>query len=114
MDVEAAEAQRQHVELQKPQAVSSPDSPAEEKLPEPYYTFNPGLLDHEKWSFRDLQLLSMKLGLGGAGKREQIVERLRSWHKQKFDTVSLRTAYKMLNLVACVGIECSGVQLLAA
>jgi hypothetical protein len=58
---------------------------ADSNLPSPYITFNPEMLDDETWTYRDLQKLSMKLGLGGKGGREQLVEKLKQWHKQQFN-----------------------------
>ena len=49
-----------------------------------YFTFNPGCLDDkEKFSYRQLQQLSVQLGLNGKGKREELVLRLQQWHRSQ-------------------------------
>jgi hypothetical protein len=53
-------------------------------LPAPYVTINPDLLRDAAWQFRDLQLLCMRLGLGGRGTRSELVERLLAWHRKCF------------------------------
>lgn len=50
----------------------------------PYLAINPGLFDSsEHWTYRDLQKLAKRLGLNSAGKRDEIVERLRAWHREQ-------------------------------
>lgn len=45
-------------------------------------TLNPGLLDDKTlYSFNDLRALCKKLGLGGNGSREALVQKLVDWHK---------------------------------
>ena len=53
-------------------------------LPAPYVTINPDMLRDAAWNFRDLQLLCMRLRLGGRGTRDQLVERLLAWHRKCF------------------------------
>lgn len=57
---------------------------AAHSLPAPYVTINPDMLREAAWNFRDLQLLCMRLGLGGRGTRDQLVERLLAWHRKCF------------------------------
>lgn len=53
----------------------------------PYLAINPGLFDsNDHWSYRDLQKLAKRLELQSNGKREEIVERLRAWHRQQRST----------------------------
>ena len=50
----------------------------------PYLAINPGLFDSsDHWSYRDLQKLAKRLELPSNGKREEVVERLRHWHRQQ-------------------------------
>ena len=50
----------------------------------PYLAINPGLFDStEHWSYRDLQKLAKRLGLNSLGKRDELVERLRAWHREQ-------------------------------
>lgn len=47
-------------------------------------TLNPELLDdHDAFSFRDLQALCKRLSLGGKGKREELVAKLKMWHRHR-------------------------------
>ena len=47
-----------------------------------YYSLNPGLFDSvEHWKYRDLQRLSKTLGLSGGGRRQDVVDRLLSYHR---------------------------------
>jgi len=62
-------------------ALSSPRSPYEEVAHE-YFSYNPALFDDPSIAYRQLQKLSMKLGLGGAGKRADVTERLQQWHRR--------------------------------
>eukprot|EP00743_Colponemidia_sp_Colp-15_P005252 GILK01005651.1.p1 GENE.GILK01005651.1~~GILK01005651.1.p1 ORF type:complete len:167 (-),score=17.30 GILK01005651.1:165-665(-) len=58
--------------------------------PEPYVTFNPGLLDDvQAWPWRSLQKLCKKLNLPSKAKREILVAQLREWHEKRFDTENL-------------------------
>ena len=53
----------------------------------PYLAINPGLFDsNEHWTYRDLQKLAKRLEINSAGKREEIVERLRAWHREQRST----------------------------
>jgi hypothetical protein len=53
------------------------------KVP-PYISLNPGLFDSaDHWSYRDLQKLARRLELPCTGKREEVVERLRAWHREQ-------------------------------
>ena len=57
----------------------SPDSVA--RVP-PYIAINPALFDSAAhWSYRDLQKLAKRLDLPCTGRREEVVERLRAWHR---------------------------------
>ena len=50
----------------------------------PYLAINPGLFDsNQHWSYRDLQKLAKRLELSTTGKREEVVERLKSWHREQ-------------------------------
>ena len=50
----------------------------------PYLTINPGLFDSsEHWSYRDLQKLAKRLDLCSTGKREEVVDRLKTWHREQ-------------------------------
>ena len=60
---------------------------------------NPGLFDSaDHWSYRDLQKLAKRLDLSCAGRREDVVERLKAWHREQriqgqagqFHTVQVR------------------------
>jgi len=56
------------------------------KVP-PYLAINPGLFDSsEHWSYRDLQKLAKRLDLNSTGKREDIVSRLKDWHREQRST----------------------------
>lgn len=45
---------------------------------------NPDTLCNEKvWAYRDLQLLCMKLGIGGKGSRTSLEHKLISWHRAR-------------------------------
>lgn len=57
-------------------------------LPDPYVTINPEMLNDPTWSYRDLQLLCMRLHLGGKGKRVELVEKLLDWHRKQFNKVN--------------------------
>ena len=47
-------------------------------------TINPALLDDDQaFSYRDLQRLCKRIGLGGNGKRVVLVERLRTWNRER-------------------------------
>ena len=53
------------------------------KVP-PYLAINPQLFDStEHWTYRDLQKLAKRLNLGCSGTREEVVQRLRSWHRDQ-------------------------------
>ena len=53
------------------------------KVP-PYLAINPGLFESsEHWSYRDLQRLAKRLDLCSTGKRHEIVERLKTWHREQ-------------------------------
>ena len=53
------------------------------KVP-PYLSINPALFDSsEHWSYRDLQKLAKRLSLIASGRREELVERLRGWHREQ-------------------------------
>ncbi len=41
------------------------------------------MLDSKDISYRQLQQLAMQLGLGGRGKRDQLVIKLRKWHQER-------------------------------
>jgi len=67
----------------------------------PYLSINPWLFDSsEHWSYRDLQRLAKRLDLPANGKREEIVYRLQTWHREtrgsdqagKFLGVEIRAA----------------------
>jgi len=50
----------------------------------PYYSLNPGLFDSvEHWKYRDLQRLAKTLGLSGGGRRQDVVDRLLSYHREQ-------------------------------
>ncbi len=56
------------------------------KVP-PYLAINPGLFEsQDHWSYRDLQKLAKRLDLCSTGKREDIVERLKAWHREQRST----------------------------
>lgn len=56
------------------------------KVP-PYLAINPQLFDSSThWSYRDLQKLAKRLELRADGKREELVERLRAWHRAQRST----------------------------
>ena len=47
-------------------------------------TINAELLDDkDAFSYRDIQKLCCKLNLGGKGKREELVAKLKSWHRSR-------------------------------
>ena len=49
-----------------------------------FFAFNPALLDDaELWSYRDLQLLAIKVGQGGGGSRQRMVQKLTDWHRRQ-------------------------------
>jgi hypothetical protein len=52
-------------------------------LPQAYITINPEMLNSELWSYRDLQLLCMRLQLGGRGKKQELIDKLLAWHTQQ-------------------------------
>jgi hypothetical protein len=59
-------------------------SPGEVAKVPPYLAINPGLFDSaEHWSYRDLQKLAKRLDLPCSGRREDVVERLKSWHREQ-------------------------------
>ena len=59
-------------------------SPAAVARVPPYLAINPGLFDSsDHWSYRDLQKLAKRLDLCSTGKREEIVERLKAWHREQ-------------------------------
>lgn len=48
----------------------------------PYFTYNPDLFDSSDcWKFTDMQQLCVKLGLGGRGTREQLLQRYVTWQR---------------------------------
>jgi len=57
----------------------------QDELCKPYITFNPCMLNDPSWAYRDLQLLSMRLGLGGKGNKRTLIQRLKKWHRIQFD-----------------------------
>lgn len=60
------------------------DSYIQRNLPSPYFTINPGCLDDkDRFSYRDLQKLAKQCGISARGKRVEIVERLRDWHRER-------------------------------
>lgn len=48
------------------------------------------MLNDPTWSYRDLQLLCMRLHLGGKGKRVELVEKLLDWHRKQFNKVKIQ------------------------
>jgi hypothetical protein len=54
-----------------------------------YLTINPDTLnDRDLWSFRDLQLLCVKLSLGGKGSRIELEDKLRQWHRIRNEVIN--------------------------
>lgn len=52
-------------------------------------TLNPDLFESsDHYTYRDLQRLCCRLGLGGKGKREDLVERLQSWNRSRCENAS--------------------------
>ena len=50
----------------------------------PYLAINPGLFDSvDHWSYRDLQKLAKRINVQASGKREEVVERLKAWHREQ-------------------------------
>jgi len=51
-----------------------------------YVSLNPGCFDSPtKFPYNELRRIAKLLGVGGSGKREEIVQRLRKWHKEHAD-----------------------------
>jgi hypothetical protein len=68
-------------------ATSSAHSPTQVAKVAPYLAINPGLFDSaDHWSYRDLQKLAKRLDLPSTGKRDEVVERLRFWHREQRTT----------------------------
>lgn len=68
-------------------ASSGAHSPTQVAKVAPYLAINPGLFDSvDHWSYRDLQKLAKRLELPSTGKREEVVERLRAWHREQRTT----------------------------
>ena len=68
-------------------ARSKAHSPTQVAKVQPYLAINPGLFDSvDHWSYRDLQKLAKRLELPSTGKREEVVERLRHWHREQRTT----------------------------
>ena len=66
---------------------SDTHSPTSVAKVQPYLAINPGLFDSsDHWSYRDLQKLAKRLGLPQTGKREEVVERLKAWHREQRNT----------------------------
>ena len=66
------------------QTTHSPTAVA--KVP-PYLSINPGLFEsQDHWSYRDLQKLAKRLDLCSTGTREDIVQRLKAWHREERST----------------------------
>jgi hypothetical protein len=55
-------------------------------------TINAELLeDKNTFSYRDIQQLCVRLELGGKGKREELVEKLKRWHRSRSPVAPPRT-----------------------
>jgi hypothetical protein len=54
------------------------------------------MLDSKHLSYRQIQQLAMQLGLKGNGKRNEIVQRLRTWHQEKtnFAMVEVKSTFR--------------------
>jgi hypothetical protein len=75
--------EEQHVSPPAP-VRSDAHSPTQVNRVPPYLAINPGLFDSvDHWSYRDLQKLAKRLGLSASGKREDVVERLKTWHREQ-------------------------------
>ena len=77
------------------QTTHSPTAVA--KVP-PYLSINPGLFEsQDHWSYRDLQKLAKRLDLCSTGTREDIVQRLKAWHREERSTGKNRPQHGILS-----------------
>lgn len=62
----------------------SAHSPTQVAKVPPFLSINPAMFESsEHWTYRDLQKLARRLEIPAGGKREDLVERLRSWHRDE-------------------------------
>jgi hypothetical protein len=75
---------KENIHTQSPSKTntSTPTTPLSQQAKESFVVINPACLGEAGWSYRDLQLLCMKLGLGGKGSREQLINKLHTWNRE--------------------------------
>lgn len=79
-------AQADDTEEEVAAAEKDDDEKADSSDVQPYVAINPSLLHDTRWSYRDLQLLCQRLGLGGSGDRTHLIHKLRTWNRTHFSS----------------------------